>query len=71
MPGSTHSARRLEPIEGQVPALQDIPHGCAFASRCPWAHDACVSENPPMYPVDDTHASRCVLVREAAELSRD
>lgn len=71
MPGSTHSARRLEPIEGHVPALQDLPPGCAFAPRCAWRHEACVAETPSMYAVDDTHGSRCVLVREAAELSRD
>ena len=71
MPGSTHSTRRLEPIEGHVPSLQDLPDGCAFAPRCPWQHDACVAAAPPLYPVDETHASRCVLVREAAELSRE
>ncbi|WP_239491369.1 ABC transporter ATP-binding protein [Luteitalea sp. TBR-22] len=71
MPGSTHSARRLEPIEGQVPALDRQPPGCAFAPRCAWRHDACDAAPPDMYPVDETHASRCVLVREAAELARE
>jgi oligopeptide/dipeptide ABC transporter ATP-binding protein len=68
MPGSTHSARRLEPIDGHVPALHDLPAGCAFAPRCPWRHDACVAETPELYAVDATHGSRCVLVREALEL---
>ena len=65
MPGSTHSARRLEPIEGQVPSLRDLPQGCSFAPRCPWVHDPCLAETPAMYPVEAGHASRCVLVREA------
>ena len=68
MPGSTHSTRRLEPIQGHVPALHELPPGCAFAPRCPWAHAACLAETPAMYAVDATHASRCVLVREAQDL---
>lgn len=69
MPGSTHSARRLEPIEGQVPSLQRMPPGCAFGPRCAWHHDACDVEPLPMYPVSDTHGSRCVLVKEAHRLA--
>ena len=68
MPGSTHSTRRLEPIQGHVPALHELPPGCAFAPRCPWAHAACLAETPAMYAVDATHTSRCVLVREAQVL---
>ena len=71
MPGSTHSARRLTPIEGHVPSLQELTPGCAFAPRCAWVHDACVAETPDLYPVDATHASRCVLVREAQRLASD
>ena len=69
MPGSTHSARRLEPIEGQVPSLRDMPPGCAFAPRCAWRHEACDAAPPDMYTVADGHRSRCVLVREARELA--
>jgi oligopeptide/dipeptide ABC transporter ATP-binding protein len=68
MPGSTHSARRLEPIEGQVPTLGDMPPGCAFAPRCPWRHGACDEAPPPMFQVSEGHQSRCVLVREAQRL---
>ena len=69
MPGSTHSARRLEPIEGQVPALQRMPPGCAFGPRCAWHHDACDVEPPPMFAVSEGHGSRCVLVREAHQIA--
>jgi oligopeptide/dipeptide ABC transporter ATP-binding protein len=71
MPGSTHSARRLEPIEGQVPPLQRMPPGCAFAPRCAWHHEACDVEPPPMYPVADGHGARCVLVKEAQRIASD
>jgi oligopeptide/dipeptide ABC transporter ATP-binding protein len=68
MPGSTHSARRLEPIDGQVPSLRDLPQGCSFAPRCPFVHEPCLAETPAMYPVEAGHASRCVLVPEAQRL---
>ncbi len=68
MPGSTHSVRRLEPIEGQVPSALDMPPGCAFAPRCPWRHGACDEAPPEMYQVATGHESRCVLVREALGL---
>jgi oligopeptide/dipeptide ABC transporter ATP-binding protein len=71
MPGSTHSARRLEPIEGQVPPLQRMPPGCAFGPRCAWHHDACDVEPPPMYAVSDGHGSRCVLVKEAQRIASE
>ena len=71
MPGSSHSARRLEPIEGQVPSLQDMPPGCAFAPRCPWRHGACDEAPPEMYAVAEHHQSRCVLVREALRLGAE
>jgi oligopeptide/dipeptide ABC transporter ATP-binding protein len=71
MPGSAHSAHRLEPIEGQVPPLSQLPPGCAFAPRCAWSHDACLAETPDMYRVSERHVSRCVLVREARRLASD
>jgi peptide/nickel transport system ATP-binding protein len=32
---------RLVPIEGNVPSLIDMPDGCHFADRCPWAEPEC------------------------------
>ena len=67
MPGSTHSARRLEPIEGQVPSLQRMPPGCAFGPavaprrlRRRTAADVSRVRHP---------RARCVLVKEARRLA--
>jgi peptide/nickel transport system ATP-binding protein len=38
---------RLQEIPGLVPALTDLPPGCAFAPRCPHAIDRCHAEYPP------------------------
>jgi peptide/nickel transport system ATP-binding protein len=35
------AAARLQEIPGMVPALSDLPPGCAFAPRCPLADERC------------------------------
>ncbi len=50
---------RLYAIEGQPPALHDLPPGCAFADRCPFVMDRCLEEYPPAFQVSETHKSAC------------
>ena len=38
-------------LSGEIPSPIHIPPGCAFASRCDWAIDACRSVEPPLEPV--------------------
>src|SRR5258708_11561149 len=38
---------RLKEIPGLVPALTNLPPGCSFAPRCPFADDRCRSFYPP------------------------
>jgi len=57
---------RLIPIEGQPPSLIDLPPGCTFAPRCPFAMEVCVKADPPEYPVTDDHYARCYLHSEHA-----
>ncbi|WP_435361447.1 dipeptide ABC transporter ATP-binding protein [Haloarchaeobius sp. DFWS5] len=55
---------RLTPIEGNVPDLIDMPTGCHFADRCPWAHDACHGQEIPFKQhsgADVDHRAKCVL----------
>jgi len=55
---------RLQPIEGNVPDLIDLPDGCHFAPRCPWAHEECTEGEIPYLqhgPEDVDHRSKCVL----------
>jgi peptide/nickel transport system ATP-binding protein len=47
MRGDEHSAgQRLQEIPGIVPALFDLPKGCAFAPRCNKADDRCRTQYP-------------------------
>jgi oligopeptide transport system ATP-binding protein len=56
---SGEKRKRLEPIPGAVPELKDIPEGCVFRNRCPYAEEECVNEISIQYIND--HYYRCIL----------
>jgi oligopeptide transport system ATP-binding protein len=49
----------LCPINGQPPSLIDIPPGCAFHPRCPYAKDVCKTEAPVLREIEPGHSSAC------------
>lgn len=49
----------LVPIVGQPPSLIDVPSGCAFHPRCPYATDRCRTEEPRFRDVVGSHGSAC------------
>jgi oligopeptide/dipeptide ABC transporter ATP-binding protein len=53
--------RRLYIIRGIVPSLLDLPTGCKFNDRCEKASDRCFEQEPPLFEVGCSHASRCWL----------
>jgi peptide/nickel transport system ATP-binding protein len=57
---------RLHTIRGRVPALHEMPAGCAFAARCDLAVDACRAAPPGEQAVSGSHGVRCIRWREAA-----
>jgi len=62
--------RDLQPIEGSVPDLIDIPYACHFAPRCPEAERDCFEVDPPFRSVGkrDDHEAAC-LRRGEGDLS--
>ena len=50
---------RLFAIDGQPPALYDLPEGCRFADRCQHAQDVCRREYPQTVQVQERHAASC------------
>ncbi len=54
----------LYSIEGQPPALDDLPPGCSFADRCPYVHDKCLEEFPPAVAVEPQHIATCWRLTE-------
>ncbi|WP_097008288.1 ABC transporter ATP-binding protein [Natronoarchaeum philippinense] len=39
---------RLQTIPGTMPDLVDLPPGCSFHPRCPFAEEACTRKEPPL-----------------------
>jgi oligopeptide/dipeptide ABC transporter ATP-binding protein len=51
--------QRLVPIKGQPPDMSNLPSGCAFHPRCPYATDQCRSETPVLESVGQGHEAAC------------
>jgi peptide/nickel transport system ATP-binding protein len=49
----------LTAIPGSPPSLLDIPSGCAFHPRCPYATDECTTQMPPLERVGPDHFVAC------------
>ena len=49
----------LNPIKGSPPSLVDLPTGCAFHPRCPYATERCRTEEPMLRSVDGAHSAAC------------
>ncbi|MEI7712201.1 MAG: ABC transporter ATP-binding protein [Rhodospirillales bacterium] len=50
---------RLKEISGMVPALNDLPPGCAFAPRCGLADAKCHAQVPPFEMKQNDHFAAC------------
>ena len=53
-------------LEGEPPDPIDIPRGCSFRSRCPFAFDRCASDDPVLLRRGSGDFAACHLAEEAA-----
>ena len=53
--------RRAAVISGEIPSPVNPPPGCRFHTRCPFAHQRCTSEEPPLVEVEKEHFVACHL----------
>jgi peptide/nickel transport system ATP-binding protein len=49
-------------VPGSPPSLADLPSGCPFHPRCPYALDICTQQMPSFINVDINHKVACWLV---------
>jgi len=56
---ATRNKTRLPVIEGMVPGLHELPPGCRFQNRCPYAQPRCADGPPPLQTVDAGHEAAC------------
>jgi oligopeptide/dipeptide ABC transporter ATP-binding protein len=61
---ATGRDQRLNVIKGSVPSLYNLPPGCHFAPRCPFAFEKCRQEMPPLKGIGGAHLVRCWLYEE-------
>lgn len=54
--------KKLVPIAGTVPKLDDLPPGCAFAPRCEYHRSECDLAVPELREASPEHSARCILV---------
>lgn len=51
---------RLTTIVGTVPELVDLPIGCPFFDRCPWAIGECATTLPAPSELGNSHQASCL-----------
>jgi oligopeptide/dipeptide ABC transporter ATP-binding protein len=54
----------LTVIKGVVPSLDDLPPGCRFKNRCPYARDVCGTAPPPLKDIGADHQAACYFADE-------
>lgn len=59
IPSIDRKMERLRPIEGMMPDPGDLPDGCKFHPRCPYADQQCETELPPLQDIGGGHLCRC------------
>lgn len=59
LPKLTGRENRLTPIEGMPPDPTDLPEGCSFWPRCPYADVGCQSGEIPFVEHEPGHYCRC------------
>lgn len=58
LPNLKQRGEELVPIKGLMPDPSDLPPGCAFAPRCPYATEACTRAVPVLRDVEGSSAHK-------------
>lgn len=56
--------KQREVLKGEVPSLTELPSGCVFHDRCPYATDKCKAEEPQLREIAPGHQVACHYATE-------
>ncbi len=60
IPDIKKDVERLSPINGLPPDPTNLPPGCAFSPRCPFADEKCRKTEPELKTIGGEHLSACL-----------
>lgn len=61
IPNLEEETDRLKPITGLMPDPTDLPTGCKFHPRCPYATDICSKQEPKGTEIESGHKVKCLI----------
>lgn len=64
IPNLMEEETALIPIEGMTPDPTNLPSGCRFYPRCPYAVDECSKTNPDSKEIEKGHYVKCLIKEE-------
>lgn len=67
IPSLQDDVERLQPIPGLMPDPTELPVGCFFSPRCPYATEICHTNHPPIEEAFTGHRVRCFHWQEVQE----
>ena len=70
-PNAKKAGERLQSIQGNVPSPHDLPKGCRFSPRCPYASEKCTAEMPELKEVAQGHYVRCFYAEKGVRRSEE
>ncbi|MCM1123731.1 MAG: ABC transporter ATP-binding protein [Eubacterium sp.] len=68
LPDINSDVDRLSPIMGMPPDPANLPSGCAFSPRCPYADEKCRIAPVGLDTMEGTHSCRCIHWRKAEQM---
>lgn len=63
---SVERVRQRQILSGDVPSPVNLPAGCPFAGRCPYAKELCRAEKPVLRELESGHMVACHLAEKIA-----
>ncbi len=64
IPSLDNDVKRLKPIPGMMPDPSELPVGCSFSERCPYAGEECFKSKPQTMEISKGHFVKCFKVNK-------